>query len=70
MSAFRAGPGVVRDLIGRHAGLSEPLLRDLEQGGCGVFVGSKDFAALGAIAEGGAGLNRQLIEREMRTGER
>src|SRR5205823_11447176 len=65
---FGAGPGVVGDFIGRHPGSKEPPLGNFEQRGCRVFIGRESLTALGAVTEGGAGLDRQLIERQMRSG--
>ena len=70
VAAFGAGPGMVRDLIGRQPGRREPMLRQLEQRRGGVLVGRQRLAARGAIAEGGARLDRQLVERQMLAGER
>src|SRR5205823_2899058 len=66
---FGAGPRVVGNLVGRHASGGETLLRQLVHRGRSVLVSAEDLAARGAIAKGGAGLDRQLIKRNMRPGQ-
>src|SRR5439155_8136175 len=67
--ALGAGPGMVGNLVRRQAGGRKTKLRRLEQRRPGLLVRGKNLAAGGAVAKGGAGLDRQLIEREMLAGE-
>ena len=60
---------MVGDLIGRHASAGETPLRELVQRNRAVLIRAEDLAAFGAVAESGAGLDRQLIKREMRSGK-
>src|SRR6266404_6742640 len=65
VAALGAGLGVVGDLIARQSGRREATLRRLEQRRPGLLVSGENLAAGGTVAKGGAGLDRQLIEREM-----
>ena len=52
----------IRYVLGEHAQVSVYVR------GRRVLIGRKSLTALGAIAEGSAGLDRQLIQRQMRAG--
>ena len=67
--ALGAGAGVVGDFVGREAGPSEAVLRRLEKLGGEVVVGHGDVAVRRPRRELRAGLDRQLVERQMRPGE-
>ncbi len=65
MAAFGAGTGEIGDLIGQKTGLGCPLQGQLIEPGRLFRFGKPDLAAGGAGGERGAGLECELIEREM-----
>src|SRR5581483_6229923 len=69
VAAFAAGAGMVGNLVGGQAGGGESPLGPFEQRGGKVLVGQSQLAARGAGGKGGAGLDRQLIQRQVLAGE-
>jgi hypothetical protein len=63
--ALLAGPGVVRDLVGRQARRRQHLPCRLEQGRAEVLVGYHQLALGVPGGERRAGLDRELVDREV-----
>ena len=63
--AFGAGAGMVRDLVDRQALPCRDLLRDLVELGARIGIGQGELAGPVELVESRAGLDRQLVEREM-----
>src|SRR5579859_3654869 len=67
--ALAARPRVVRDFIVGEAAACEALARRLVERAREIVVGQYEIAARMCRGKGGAGLDRQLIEGEMVSGE-
>src|SRR6516225_2056195 len=67
--AFGAWPGVIGDLVSRQPVSGEAVLRHLEQYDRDFLLGQHEFAEPHRGGEGGAGLDRQLVEREVLASE-
>ena len=65
VAALRAGPGVVGDFVGGQPGRGGALLGQLEQAGRRVGVERLELVLGDHRGEARAGLDGQLVEREM-----
>ena len=65
VTAFCAWPCMVRNFIGRHAGIPHDPGGGCIHVSCQTIIGNQTFTTPGAGEEMGAGLDRQLIERHM-----
>ena len=65
MTGFRAGPGVVRDLVGREAARLADLLGEIVERARRVLVRYDERAGPLQALEPGAGLDGKLVEREV-----
>ena len=63
--ALLARPGVVADLVGRQAGLAQQLLGQLVEGGLVVIVHRRHGAGADQGVKARAGLDRELVDREV-----
>ena len=69
VAAFGAGSRVIGDLIGWEVCRGEPRLSDLVEICLSVLVGKREVATRIGCGKGGAGLDGELIDREMLAGE-